>query len=85
MNSDASVKGDALISEKVRQSIRMSLYESALSTVLMTLVGGVFLTGFALAIGASNFQIGLIAALPTFANLTQVFGSYIIAKTGKKK
>jgi hypothetical protein len=60
----------------------MSLYESALSTILMTFVGGAFLTGFALIIGASNFQIGLLAALPTFANLSQVFGSYIINKTG---
>ena len=85
MNSEVAVKDDALISDEVRQVIKMSVYESALSTTLTTLVGGAFLTGFALVMGASNFQIGLIAALPTLANLTQVFGSYIIAKTGKKK
>lgn len=83
--SNISVKDSDILSEKVKQSIRMSIYESALSTILMTLVGGAFLTGFALSLGASNFQIGIIAALPTFANLTQILGSYLITKTGKKK
>ena len=73
------------VPELVRRSIRLSLYESASSTILTTLAGGAFLTGFLLALGASNPQIGVVAALPALANLAQVFGSYLIARTGDKK
>lgn len=42
--------------------------------------------GFALKIlNAGAQQIGILASLPMFANLVQIFGSYIIEKTGKKK
>ena len=42
--------------------------------------------GFAIKILKANpQQIGILAALPMFANLVQIFGSIIIEKTGKKK
>lgn len=42
--------------------------------------------GFAIKIlKASPEQVGVIAALPMFANLVQIFGSYIIEKTGQRK
>jgi MFS family permease len=44
------------------------------------------LTGFALKIlKADPQQIGISAALPTFANLNQIFGSYLVETTGERK
>jgi MFS family permease len=68
-----------------RRGLRASLADAALSSTMTTLAGGVFLTGFALALGASQLQIGILAALPTLANVAQIAGSYFIERTGQRK
>ena len=51
-------------------------------TVMTQLTGGVFLTGFALALHAGAFTIGLLAALPLATKVVQVFLSWWIERTG---
>jgi MFS family permease len=68
-----------------QRTLRLSLADAALSTTLQTLTTGVFLTGFGLAIGASQIQIGILAALPTLGNVAQIVGSYFIERTGQRK
>src|SRR5262245_63963070 len=68
-----------------QRTLRLSLADAALSTTLQTLTTGVFLTGFGLAIGASQVQIGALAALPTLGNVAQIVGSYFIERTGQRK
>jgi MFS family permease len=68
-----------------QRALRLSLADAALSTTLQTLTTGVFLTGFGLAIGASQVQIGILAALPTLGNVAQIVGSYFIERTGQRK
>jgi hypothetical protein len=70
---------------KLSRALRLSIGEGALACAMGTLTGGVFLTGFALALGASRFQIGLLAAMPALANLAQLLGSWIIERTGNQK
>lgn len=60
-------------------------FEGGLSFANFTLLNGVFLIGFALAIGANNFQIGILVSIPLFANLIQLFSAYILEATGTKK
>src|SRR2546426_11802098 len=72
-------------SATLRRGLRLSLADAALSSTMTTLAGGVFLTGFALALGASQLQIGILAALPTLANVAQLAGSYFIERTGQRK
>jgi len=68
------------------KALQFSVIDGALSAIMGSLAGGIFLMGFALKIlRAEPQQIGILAALPMFANLIQIFGSYIIEKTGKKK
>ena len=68
------------------RALNFSIIDGALSAVMGSLAGGIFLMGFALKfLKAEPQQIGILAALPMFANLVQIFGSYIIEKTGKKK
>ncbi|MBW3012297.1 MFS transporter, partial [Candidatus Woesearchaeota archaeon] len=59
--------------------------EGALSFANYTLLNGIFLIGFALALGANNFQLGLLMAIPLFANLLQLFSPYIVETSGTKK
>ncbi len=52
-------------------------------TVMVQLSGGVFLTGFALALGASELLIGIIAALPFVMKLSQLYLSWRVEKLGR--
>ena len=68
------------------KALNFSTIDGALSAIMGSLAGGMFLMGFAIKIlKATPQQIGILAALPMFANLIQIFGSVIIEKTGKKK
>ena len=68
------------------KALSFSIIDGALSAVMGSLAGGIFLIGFAIKVlKATPEQIGILAALPMFANLVQIFGSYLIEKTGKKK
>ncbi|MBU1852821.1 MAG: MFS transporter [Candidatus Omnitrophica bacterium] len=68
------------------KALNFSIIDGALSAIMGSLAGGMFLMGFAIKIlKAAPEQIGILAALPMFANLVQIFGSVIIEKTGKKK
>jgi len=68
------------------RALTFSTIDGALSAVMGSLAGGMFLMGFAIKIlKAMPQQIGILAALPMFANLVQIFGSIVIEKTGKKK
>jgi len=72
-------------SASLRRSMRLSVGDGALATVMGSLTGGVFLTGFALALGASSLQVGVLAAIPAFANIAQIIGSFLIEHWGHRK
>ena len=73
------------VDESVKKNVKLSILEGSLSTVMGTFIGGAFLIGFALTLGANDFEIGLLASLPLLANLIQIAGSYIITKVGSRK
>src|SRR5580698_6036637 len=52
---------------------------------MTTLLGGVFLTAFALRLGASEVQIGLLVATTPLASVVQLAGSWAIERTGRRK
>jgi MFS family permease len=58
-----------------RRCLWLSVSEGALATAMATLLSGVFITGFALTLGASRATIGLLAALPQLANVAQLIGA----------
>lgn len=70
---------------RTEHNMRLVVVEGALSSVMGTAVGGAFLTGFALLLGATDTHIGLLAAIPALANLTQLFGAALIRRFGNRK
>lgn len=69
-----------------KKALNYSIIDGAFSAVMDSVAGGIFLTGFALKVlHAEASQIGILASLPLFANFAQIFGSYIIEKTGERK
>ncbi|MFP4662647.1 MAG: MFS transporter [Halanaerobiales bacterium] len=66
----------------LKRDMKMSTLEGAFTTLMGTLIGGAFLTGFAISLGADSFIIGILASLPLLANTVQIFGSYLIDRMG---
>lgn len=88
MSGDVGLRGGSGTTSEAatwNRTLRLSLADAALSTTLQTLTTGVFITGFGLALGASQVQIGILAALPTLGNVAQIVGSYFIERTGQRK
>jgi MFS family permease len=52
--------------------------EGAFANVFIVLTGGAFLTGLALHLGANDFEIGLLGAIPFLAQLAQLLSAYLI-------
>jgi MFS family permease len=69
----------------IRKGLKYSIFDGSYASIYANLTGTVFLPGFALVMGASPFQIGLIAALPFLGNIFQIFGSYFVVKFGNRK
>ena len=53
------------------RTFRLLLYDALASEAMSTLATGVFLTGFAVSLGASNLVIGLLAAVPSAVQFLQ--------------
>lgn len=67
------------------RSMRLSITEGALATAMGTLQSGAFLTGFALLLGATPLQVGILAALPTLSSVLQAAGSYWLRGQTQRK
>jgi MFS family permease len=68
-----------------QRGARPLVLDGILSEAIGSLAGGAFLSAFALALGASQFQIGLLAALPPLGQILQIPAILIIRKLGERK
>lgn len=85
----AADRPEPLSSAEVRRALKISTIEGAVSTVHITITGAiggsVFLTGFALLLGANSFQLGLMSALPFIGQLFQFVGAYLEERAGNRR
>lgn len=70
---------------QLEEALRWAVWDAAFATAMNTLVMGVFLTGFALALGADARFIGLMAAIPPLGNLLQVPASWVVQHVGQRR
>ncbi len=73
------------IPQHIHRSMQYSIWEGGLTGIMSVFTGGVVLTGFALALGANAFVIGLIAAIQVGANLLQVRAFRSLERNGNRK
>src|SRR5262245_30986026 len=69
----------------VQRGLRRSVVEGALSNIHVTVTAGAFLTGFALLLGAGDFELGLLGALPFVGQLFQFVGAYLEERLGERR
>lgn len=70
---------------ELRKSLHYSVVEVAYAGVLANLGGGVILTGFLIALKASDVEIGILGALPFFAYVWMLHGAYLVERLGDRK
>ena len=70
---------------QIRRALRLWVWEGNFATVQGTLVGGAFGTGFAILLGCNDFVLGVLAAVPAFAGLLQLYAAGIAARAGQRR
>jgi MFS family permease len=76
---------ESLTQEQVESGLKLVVKDGVAAEIMVTLTSGAFLVALAVRWGASNFQIGLLAALPTLANLFQLLAIYLLHRYANRK
>jgi MFS family permease len=71
---------DNLNEKQVQSGLRYFVNEGLAAEAMATFTGGTFLVAMAVLLNASNFQIGLLAALPTLTNVFQLLSIWLVQK-----
>ena len=69
----------------VRKWLTFASVEGACANVFTVLTSGAFLTGLALMLGADDFALGLLGAIPFLAQVAQLLAAYLVDRTGYRK
>ena len=70
---------------ELKRGLRSVVADGVMSHLMGVLTGGVFLVAIGLQLGASNFQIGLLAAIPPLTQLVQLPAVFLIEKIRSRK
>lgn len=70
---------------EVERGLKMVIGDGVATEAMTALTSGAFLVAMALLMGADNFQIGLLAALPTFTNLFQLISIWLVHKYNNRR
>jgi MFS family permease len=71
--------------QQIDRSLRMVVIDGVCSEIVVCLSSGAILVGAALLLGASNFQIGLLASFPTLCNLSQLLAIVLMQRYSNRK
>lgn len=74
-----------LTDQQVKSGLKLIIGDGLTAEAMVTLTGGTFLMAMAVGMGASNFQIGLLASLPTFTNIFQLISIWLVQKYNNRR
>src|SRR5262245_32427087 len=74
-----------LTETEIRRGMKMVIGDGLAAEAMTTLTGGTFLVAMALLLGATNFQIGILAALPTFTNIFQLLSIWLVGRFNNRR
>lgn len=76
---------DQVSPDELDKGLKAVVYDGMCSQTMGVLTGGAFLVAFALALGASNFHIGLLATIPFLAQFLQLPAVYLVERFRARK
>lgn len=68
-----------------RQGLRISTMEGSWATLHAVLTSGGIFTAYVLFLGANDFQLALLSAMPLLAQVIQIPGAWLVERTGKRR
>jgi MFS family permease len=71
---------ESLTPAQINKGLKQVIKDGLASEAMSCLTEGAFLIALAIQLGASNFQIGLLAALPTFTNVFQLAAIWLVQR-----
>src|SRR5215203_2537320 len=74
-----------LSQKQITRGLHLVIKDGLAAEAMSALTGGTFLVAMALQLGASNFQIGLLAALPTLTNVFQLLAIWLVQKYNNRR
>lgn len=74
-----------LTEQEISHGLRMMTWEGIVSNGYLSITTSGFLAAYALALGADNFQIGILASLPFAMQLLQIPAVFLVEKVGRRK
>jgi MFS family permease len=81
----ALVPKDTLTTEDVQKGLRMVIWDGLAAEVMIAFTGSTFLVAMALLLGATNIQIGLLGAMPTLTNLSQLISILLVRRFNNRR
>ena len=76
---------EGLSDQDVERGIRMLTINGVCSMATGSLQGGIFLSAFALALGASNYEVGMLVTIGFVSQLMQIPGLYLVQKVRRRR
>src|SRR5215213_5278072 len=76
---------ETLSPKEINKGLNLVIKDGLTAEAMSALTGGTFLIALALQLGASNFQIGLLAALPTFTNIFQLLAIWLVQRYNNRR
>lgn len=76
---------ETLTLQDIQQGKKWVIVDGLFTEAMTAFSSGTFLVAMALLMGASNFQIGLLAALPTFTNVFQLVSIWLVRKYNNRR
>ncbi len=74
-----------LTEKQVHRGMNLVIGDGLASEAMTTLTSGTFLTAMVLLLNASNFQIGLLAGLPTITNVFQLLSVWLVRRFNNRR
>src|SRR6476646_9097555 len=76
---------EQLSEQQIQSGLKLVIKDGLAAEAMTAFTGGAFLVAMALLMGANNFQIGLLAALPTFTNLFQLLSIWLVRRYNNRR
>jgi MFS family permease len=74
-----------LTDKQVTRAMRLVIGDGLASEAMTTLTSGTFLVAMLVLLNANNFQIGLLAGLPTFTNVFQLLSVWLVRRFNNRR
>lgn len=75
----------SLTKEQIDSGLRLVIADGMSAEAMVVFTSGTFLTAMAISLGATNFQLGLFAALPTFTTIFQLVSIWLVQRFNNRR